>query len=193
MPPDSTSDVTSQQLPLEAFGSQSADSAAASPPVGAEAGLRPDFSYVDAPSRGPDIAAHADGSEHAATGPATRGVVDRGRNACPEPDGANATTPSGNPSRGPMPRKLTEGDELEYRLARMFFWQGCYARRGVNLQRHCEPGPASPRSAAISARSAFGWPSTTPRSRTPILRTCCRRSGSPGQAQPIRASCCPVA
>jgi hypothetical protein len=141
VPPDSTSDVTSQQLPLEALGSQSADSAAAPSRVGAETGPRPDFSHDDAPSGGPDIVAHADGSEHAAAGPATRGVVDRGRNARPEPDGANATTPSGKPSRGPMPRKLTEGDELEYRLARMFFWQGCYARRGVNLQRHFHPDP----------------------------------------------------
>lgn len=37
--------------------------------------------------------------------------------------------------------KMTPGDELEVRLARMHFWKGAYTRRGVNLQRHFHPEP----------------------------------------------------
>ncbi|HZR50346.1 MAG TPA: hypothetical protein VFB06_12580 [Streptosporangiaceae bacterium] len=33
------------------------------------------------------------------------------------------------------------GDELEYRFARMYFWQGSYARRGINMERHFHPEP----------------------------------------------------
>lgn len=140
MPPDSTSDLTSQ-LPLEAFGSQAADPAGAPLPVAPEAGLRPDFSHVDPPSGRPDIAPDPDGSEYAAARPVSELAAREVAAAGPGRDGTNATRLPGNRSRGPMPRKLTEGDELEYRLARMFFWQGCYARRGVNLQRHFHPDP----------------------------------------------------
>lgn len=42
---------------------------------------------------------------------------------------------------GFAPAKMTPGDELEVRLARMYFWKGAYARRGVNLQRHFHPEP----------------------------------------------------
>lgn len=35
----------------------------------------------------------------------------------------------------------TPGDELEIRLARMYFWNGAYSRHGVNLQRHFHPEP----------------------------------------------------
>jgi hypothetical protein len=36
---------------------------------------------------------------------------------------------------------MTGGDELEMRLARMTFWQGSFARSGVDLQRHYLPDP----------------------------------------------------
>lgn len=44
---------------------------------------------------------------------------------------------------GPRPSspRLSSGDELEMRLARMCFWQGSYARAGVDLQRHYYPDP----------------------------------------------------
>lgn len=37
--------------------------------------------------------------------------------------------------------RLTPGDELEIRLARMQFFQGAYTRRGINLERHFYPEP----------------------------------------------------
>lgn len=39
------------------------------------------------------------------------------------------------------PPTLSPGADLEMRLARMCFWQGSYARAGVNLQRHYHPDP----------------------------------------------------
>jgi hypothetical protein len=41
----------------------------------------------------------------------------------------------------PRPKPITAGDELEYRFARMYFWQGSYARCGINLERHYYPEP----------------------------------------------------
>ena len=38
-------------------------------------------------------------------------------------------------------KKMSSGHELEVRLARMHYWKGAYARRGVNLQRHFDPEP----------------------------------------------------
>jgi hypothetical protein len=45
------------------------------------------------------------------------------------------------PTAGPAAFRMTAGDELEMRLARMAFWKGAYARRGVNLGRHFHPEP----------------------------------------------------
>lgn len=42
---------------------------------------------------------------------------------------------------GQQPPRMTPGDELEVRLARMYYWKGAYTRRGVNLQRHFHPEP----------------------------------------------------
>ncbi len=36
---------------------------------------------------------------------------------------------------------LSAGDELEMRVARLWFWEGHYARRGVDLKRHYDPEP----------------------------------------------------
>lgn len=51
-----------------------------------------------------------------------------------QPSGAEEATvsPSG---RSPTPA-LSSGDELEMRLARVWFWEGTFSRRGINLQQH---------------------------------------------------------
>jgi hypothetical protein len=36
----------------------------------------------------------------------------------------------------PASIKLSPGDELEMRLARLWFWEGSFSRRGINLQQH---------------------------------------------------------
>lgn len=53
-------------------------------------------------------------------------------------------------------------------------------------------GRRSPRFAATLARSATGWPSITPQSQVLILKTYSRSFGSPDQAQPAQANCCPA-
>jgi hypothetical protein len=70
-----------------------------------------------------------------------------------EPSGADRTDAVSKPSRDASRRetstaarekaspRMTAGDELEVRLARMHFWKGAYTRRGVNLQRHFYPEP----------------------------------------------------
>lgn len=57
----------------------------------------------------------------------------------------------------------------------------------------CAPARPWPTSAATSAKSATGWPSTTPTSRTPTSRTSCKPFGWPGPVQPHQARCCPPA
>ena len=37
--------------------------------------------------------------------------------------------------------ELDKGDALEMRVARLWFWEGFYSRRGVDLKRHYEPEP----------------------------------------------------
>jgi len=47
-------------------------------------------------------------------------------------------------SRAPSeaaPRPLPAGDVLEARVAQLWFWEGFYARRGINLERHYDPDP----------------------------------------------------
>jgi hypothetical protein len=39
------------------------------------------------------------------------------------------------------PERANLGDELEARVAELWFWEGFFARRAVNLQRHYEPEP----------------------------------------------------
>ncbi|MGY2084849.1 hypothetical protein [Blastococcus sp. SYSU DS0539] len=46
--------------------------------------------------------------------------------------------PPGRPSSASIG---DEGMELEMRLARVVFWEGSYARRGIDLQRHFDPDP----------------------------------------------------
>lgn len=36
---------------------------------------------------------------------------------------------------------VTAGDDLEARIARLWFWEGSFARRGVNMSRHFHPDP----------------------------------------------------
>ena len=38
-------------------------------------------------------------------------------------------------------RPLNKGDEMEMRVARLWFWEGYYSRSGVNLKRHYHPEP----------------------------------------------------
>ncbi|AWG62455.1 DNA-binding response regulator [Mycobacteroides abscessus] len=56
-------------------------------------------------------------------------------------DDAAAQCPPAKRAGGARPQRMTPGDELEMRLARMYFWRGAYTRRGVNLQRHFHPEP----------------------------------------------------
>lgn len=39
------------------------------------------------------------------------------------------------------PERVDPGDELEARVAQVWFWEGFFARRAVNLQRHYDPEP----------------------------------------------------
>jgi len=39
------------------------------------------------------------------------------------------------------PERIDPGDELEARVAQLWFWEGFFARRAVNLQRHYDPEP----------------------------------------------------
>lgn len=50
-------------------------------------------------------------------------------------------TTKATPAKAPADPKMTTGDELEIRLARMHFWKGAFTRRGVNLERHFHPEP----------------------------------------------------
>lgn len=38
-------------------------------------------------------------------------------------------------------RELNRGDEMEMRVARLWFWEGYYSRSGINLKRHYHPEP----------------------------------------------------
>ena len=38
-------------------------------------------------------------------------------------------------------RQLNKGDEMEMRVARLWFWEGYYSRSGINLKRHYHPEP----------------------------------------------------
>ena len=38
-------------------------------------------------------------------------------------------------------RPLNRGDEMEMRVARLWFWEGYYSRSGINLKRHYHPEP----------------------------------------------------
>jgi len=48
---------------------------------------------------------------------------------------------SGRPPAKSTPESLPPGDVLEARVAQLWFWEGFYARRGINLERHYEPDP----------------------------------------------------
>jgi len=39
------------------------------------------------------------------------------------------------PAKTESSEKLTKGDEMEARVAQLWFWEGYYARRGVDLRR----------------------------------------------------------
>jgi len=45
------------------------------------------------------------------------------------------------PGRTASSKPLTKGDELEARVAQLWFWEGQYARRGVDLRRQYHPEP----------------------------------------------------
>lgn len=60
-----------------------------------------------------------------APAPARKSVGSRSRTSRPAPQKRAASTPA-----------ITAGDELEMRLARVWFWEGSFTRRGINLQQH---------------------------------------------------------
>lgn len=45
------------------------------------------------------------------------------------------------PGRTASSSSLSKGDEMEARVAQLWFWEGHYARRGVDLRRHYYPEP----------------------------------------------------
>jgi hypothetical protein len=45
------------------------------------------------------------------------------------------------PAKTTSSEKLSPGDHLEVRVARLWFWEGHYARRAVDLRRHYHPEP----------------------------------------------------
>lgn len=57
--------------------------------------------------------------------PTPKSTGSRGRTSRPAPQKRASSTPA-----------ITRGDELEMRLARVWFWEGSFTRRGINLQQH---------------------------------------------------------
>lgn len=45
------------------------------------------------------------------------------------------------PAKTASSERLTKGDDLEARVAQLWFWEGHYARRGIDLRRHYYPEP----------------------------------------------------
>lgn len=45
------------------------------------------------------------------------------------------------PAKTKSSEPLSKGDELEIRVAQLWFWEGYYARRGINLRHHYHPEP----------------------------------------------------
>jgi hypothetical protein len=52
------------------------------------------------------------------------------------PSGSRRREPRGGGAARSGPAAPDEGTVLEMRLARVTFWEGCYSRRGIDLQRH---------------------------------------------------------
>lgn len=150
MPPGSTSEANSAdnspQLPLEVFAPPLAASGSdTSPSDGTPAPPRSESSQAAITQTESASVVQTEDSERSGSSPvdaaAGRGGTNSGGRQRRTTGSAERARAPGVQGRGQTPRRLTEGDELEYRLARMFFWQGCYARRGVNLQRHFLPDP----------------------------------------------------
>jgi hypothetical protein len=162
VPHDLTSETktvdTSQQLPLEGSGQfNSPGSPGVSPeettgvPDGSHKPVRPDAE----PQTPVPLLQHAS-HESAVGGTSSEASRERpgaahthqvdletGQPNVHRPSSGSAGTvrPQGSLIGEQMPGRPNAGDELEIRLARMYFWQGSYARRGISMERHFHPDP----------------------------------------------------